>query len=110
MKQLGRRLRRIVDKEWIRVGWAGMPTLRHHLVAFAPMIALLIPSIVVEQWSYDAGVAILAIGLALYGALIMWIHVRRMAGLGYFSSTRSERMATRHRRRGDLRPTALDHD
>lgn len=103
MAQLGHRLRRIVDKEWIRVGWAGMPTLRHHLVAFLPMIALLIPSVVVEQWSYNAGAAILAIGFLLYFASIMWIHLRRMAGLGYFSSTRSERVAKRQRRRHDLR-------
>jgi len=29
-------LRVAIDKEWIRVGWAGMPTLRHHLIAFSP--------------------------------------------------------------------------
>ena len=99
MAQLSHRLRRIVDREWIRVGWAGMPTLRHHLIAFAPMIFLLIPSMVVEQWSYNAGAAILFVGLILYGGLIMWIHVRRMIGLGYCSSIRSERVAKRSRRK-----------
>lgn len=100
MAQLSHRLRRIVDRKWIRVGWAGLPTLRHHLIAFAPMICLLIPSTIVEQWSYKAGAAILFVGLFLYGTLIMWIHVRRMIGLGYCSSLRSERVAKRsHRKR-----------
>jgi NhaP-type Na+/H+ and K+/H+ antiporter len=99
MAQLGGRLRRIVDREWIRVGWAGMPTSRHHLLAFLPMIALLIPSMVVEQWSYNAAAAILAVGMLIYGAMIMWIHIRRMAGLGSFSTTRSQRVAKRRQRR-----------
>lgn len=99
MAQLSHRLRRIVDREWIRVGWAGMPTLRHHLIAVAPMICLLVPATVVEQWSYNAGAAILFVGLFLYGGLIMWIHVRRMVGLGYCSSIRSERVAKRSRRK-----------
>lgn len=99
MSQLSHRLRRIVDREWIRVGWAGMPTLRHHLIAFAPTICLLIPSMVVERWSYNAGTAILFVGFFLYGGLIMWIHVRRMIGLGYCSSVRSERVAKRSRRK-----------
>lgn len=76
-----------------------MPTLRHHLIAFVPMLALLGPSMVVEQWSYDVGAAIMFIGAILYGVLIMWIHLRQMAGLGYFSSKRSERVAKRHQRR-----------
>lgn len=96
---VGHRLRRIVDKEWIRAGWAGMPTLRHHLIAFTPVAILLVPSIVAEQWSYDAGAAILLIGFLMYGAMIMWIHLRKMVGLGYFSSTRSERVAKRYRYR-----------
>ena len=43
MAKIAHRLRRIIDKEWIRVGWAGMPTLRHHLIAFAPVAVLLVP-------------------------------------------------------------------
>lgn len=110
MVKIGRRLRRIVDKEWIRVGWVGMPTLRHNLVAFMPMIALLVPSAVVEQWSYYAGAAILAIGFFLYGALITWILSRRLAGLGSFSTTRSERVAKRQRRRRDQRSLPAEAD
>lgn len=85
-----------------------MPTLRHHLIAFIPMLVPILPSMVVEQWFYNAGAAILFIGIILYGALIMWIHLRRMAGLGYFSSTRSDRVAKRHQRgRARLSPPAM---
>ncbi len=92
------RLGRIVDKEWISVGWAGMPTLKHHLIAFTPVAILLVPAMVAERWSYETGAAILFIGFLAYFAMIIWIYVRRMAGLGFFSSGRSDRVAKRHQR------------
>lgn len=102
MAELVHRLRRIVDKEWIRVGWAGMPTPRHFLIALTPVAILLAPAMVAERWSYDTGAAILLIGILASCAMIIWIHTRRMAGLGYFSSARSDRVAERQRRRARL--------
>jgi len=104
------RLGRIVDKEWIRVGWAGMPTLRHHLIAFTPLAILVAPAMVAERWSYEAGAAILFIGILAYCEMIIWIHVRRLAGLGPFSSRRSDRVIKRHRRRRARLAAAKDGD
>jgi hypothetical protein len=99
MATLGHRLRRIIDRDWIRVGWVGRPTLRHHLIAFTPAAILLIPATLVEQRSYrTSAAALLLAGFFAYFALMVWIHVRGMAGLGYFSTIRSDRVAKRHRR------------
>lgn len=99
MGKAARRLRRIVDKEWIRVGWLGMPTLRHYLIAFTPMAILLIPSALMERWSYDASVAIMLVGLLITFAMLFWMRFRQMTGLGYFNSVRSDRVAKRRRLR-----------
>lgn len=98
MATLGHRSRRIIDRDWIRVGWAGRPTLRHHLIAFTPAAILLIPATLVEQRSYRTSAALLLAGFLAYLALMVWIHVRGMAGLGYFSTIRSDRIAKRQRR------------
>ena len=104
MKGLIQSLRVAIDKEWIRVGWAGMPTLRHHLIAFAPVVILLLPAIVLEQRSYALGVLTLVVGFLAYAVLIIWIHLRRMNGVGAFSTSRSERVTRRgNRRRAQMR-------
>ena len=95
------RLRRIIDKEWIRVGWAGRPTLRHQFIALGPTIIVLVPSLLIERWFYAVGVGILCASFVAYGAMITWIHIRRMAGVGSFSTTRSDRVAKRSQRRRD---------
>ncbi|RIV80474.1 hypothetical protein D2V17_19365 [Aurantiacibacter xanthus] len=92
-------IRVAIDKEWIRVGWAGMPTLRHHLIAFAPAAILLLPAMILEQWSYALGVPTLVVGFLAYAVIIIWIHIRRMNGVGAFSTSRSERVARRSNRR-----------
>ena len=93
------RLRLIVDKEWIKVGWAGTPTLRHQFIALGPAIIVLVPSLLIERWSYAVGIGVLGGSFVAYGVMIIWIHIRRMAGLGYFSTKRSDRVAKRSRRR-----------
>ena len=57
-----------------------MPALRHHPIALVPMIALVILSMVVEQWSYHSGMAILFTGSSTYIPLIMWILLGQLAG------------------------------
>jgi len=107
MKGPIQRLRLAIDKEWIRVGWEGMPTLRHHLMAFTPAIILLLPVMILEQWSYVLGTATLAVGLLFYGVSMIWIHLRRMNGVGSFSTTRSERVIRRsNRKRAKVQPAA----
>ena len=81
-----------------------MPTLRHHLIAFAPVFILLLPAMILEQWSYALGVSTLVVGLLAYALLIIWIHFRRMNGVGAFSTSRSERVTRRsNRRRAQMR-------
>lgn len=92
-------LRVAIDKEWIRVGWAGMPTLRHHLIAFAPVIILVLPAMILEKWSYALGVSTLVVGFLAYAVIIFWIHLRRMNGVGAFSTSRSEGVTRRSNRR-----------
>lgn len=99
MVKLIRRVRWLVDREWVRVGWAGMPTLRHQLIAFAPLVAALPAVVLAERYSYAAGTIIITIGVLAYIALIGWIHFRRLAAIGSFSTTRSERSIKRSRRR-----------
>jgi hypothetical protein len=106
MAQLLHRLIRNVDKEWIKVGWAGMPTLRHNLLALTPLVIFLVPAMIVEPWNYDAGAAILLIGMLMSSYLIIWINLRKLAGLGYFSSVRSDRVAKRQQRRRARLPTS----
>ena len=97
-------LRVAIDKEWIRVGWAGMPTLRHNLIAFTPVVILLLPAMILEQWSYALGASTLMVGFLACVVLIIWIHLRRMNGLGAFSTSRSERVTRRsNRRRSQMR-------
>ncbi|WP_120077294.1 hypothetical protein [Aurantiacibacter odishensis] len=91
-------LRTAIDKEWIRVDWAGMPTLRHHLIAFAPLFVLLLPAMILEQWSYALGISTLVIGFVSYAVFIIWIHFRRINGVGAFSTSRSERVTRRSNR------------
>lgn len=88
----------MIDKEWIRVGWVGRPTLRHHLIAFTPMILLLPAAMILEKWSYATGATIIGAGMLLYVVAIIWIWMRALTGLGYFSSRRSDRVAKRLRR------------
>ncbi|MBB3032587.1 hypothetical protein [Alteriqipengyuania lutimaris] len=92
-------LRRLIDREWIKVDWAGSPTLGHRLIALAPSAILLIPVTLVERFSYEWGIAILSVGFALSAGIYFWILQRQLAGIGSFSTSRSDRVVKRSRRK-----------
>ena len=65
---------------------------------------------IVEQRSYETDAAILFVGFLFYGALMIWINLCRMAGLGYFPSARSDRVAKRHQCSLARRSTSANAD
>lgn len=93
------RLRRIIDREWIRVGWSGHLTWKHRLIMAAPFTLVGGAAILVEPLSRTAAVIVVFTGFCLTGALGLWISCRAMAGTGSFSSRRSERFVRRERAR-----------
>jgi hypothetical protein len=101
------RIRRAIDREWIRVGWKGTQTSKHRLMSLGPLLIFTIPTLIVEPFSYGAAGAFFLTGFCLTVALSLWIEGRRMAGTGSFSSRRSERFAKRSRKGREGRdPTA----
>ncbi len=91
------RIRRAIDREWIRVGWLGGQTLRHRLIACVPLLILTVPALLVEAFSYEAAAVFIIGGVCLAGVVTLWIEARRMAGTGAFSSERSARFVRRSR-------------
>ena len=89
------RIRRAIDREWIKAGWSGGQTLRHRLIALAPLLILALPALLVETFSYVTAVVFVISGACLAGVVTLWIEGRRMAGTGAFSSKRSERFVRR---------------
>lgn len=70
----------------------------------------MLPAVVVERYSYAAGVVIVAAGILIYIAIITWIHIRRVAGVGSFSTARSERFIKRNRRQRTMATTQPSRD
>lgn len=91
------RIRRAIDREWIRVGWAGTQTLKHRLISLAPLLICSVPALILEPFSYGASVALILTGVCLTATLGLWIEKRRLAGTGHFLSKRSERVVRRWR-------------
>jgi hypothetical protein len=83
--------------------------MRHQLIAFTPPAILLIPAMTAERWNYHAGSTIALVSIVLYGVMIIWIILRKMAGLGFCSSARSDRVAKRQQRKRAQLSTAADH-
>ena len=89
--------RRAVDREWIRVGWAGTQTLKHRLIALVPLLIFAVPALIIEPVSYGAGAVFLLTGMVLTIVASLWVEGRRLVGTGSFSSKRSERFVRRSR-------------
>ena len=91
-------VRRMIDREWIKVDWAGGQTLTHRLIAAAPLAVALLVSILLPR-----GFGIVAGGVGLFATVVItiWIEGRRMAGTGAFSTRRSDKIAKRMRRPRD---------
>jgi hypothetical protein len=90
------RIRRAIDREWIRVGWVGSQTLKQRLIALVPLLIFTVPGLIVN--SYALGGAFILTGMCLTATVTFWIEARRLAGTGSFSSKRSERFTKRSRR------------
>ncbi|MEL7688757.1 hypothetical protein AAG596_14460 [Citromicrobium bathyomarinum] len=99
-------LRRLIDREWIKVDWAGRPTLGHRFMAFTPSAIFLIPAMLVERSSYGWSIAILTVGFVLSAGIYFWILRRQLVGIGSFSTTRSDRVVKRNRRKANSDDTS----
>ena len=91
------RVKRVVDREWIRVGWAGFPTLNHRLIAMMPLLIVIPVAWLIEPLSYSSALVVVLIGLFLSVAALVWIIYRQWAGIGAFLTKRSEQTARRSR-------------
>jgi hypothetical protein len=90
-------IRRIVDREWIKVDWCGRQTLVHRLLSVVPIACAGVLSSLLS--SRTAGIILLTAGFLSYFATSMWIEGRRMAGTGAFSTRRSDKFVKRMRQR-----------
>ena len=77
------RIRRAIDREWIRVGWVGTQTLKHRLMSLGPLLVLTVPALIIEPFSYGAAGAFLLSGVLLTIVASLWIERRRLAGTGH---------------------------
>lgn len=89
-------IRRIIDRDWIKVDWCGSQTLVHRLIAVAPLLLCGVLGGLVP--SYRVGVVVGVIGVLATAATTMWIEGRRLIGTGAFSSRRSANFVRRIRR------------
>ena len=88
-------VRRLIDREWIKVDWVGGQTLTHRAIALVPLaVATIVTSL---QPSYSVGIAFVIVGFAGTIAVSMWIEGRRLAGTGALSTERSSRFVKRTR-------------
>lgn len=101
MRPLGK-LRLAIDKEWIKAGWSGSPTLRHRGLALAPTAVLAIPAIIIEPWSYEISAFLLISGIFATCGLLFFIATRPMLVMS--TTKRSDRMAKRNRLKANRKP------
>jgi len=91
-------VRRIIDREWIRVDWSGTQTLKHRAISLVPpAMAMGLASI---SPSLTLAIALGLAGVLGYVAMAIWIEGRRLKGTGALSTKRSERFVARMRRGG----------
>ena len=97
-------LRKYIDREWAKVDWCGPQTFQHRLLAAAPLIVCggAIGLFSAPYWIEISGILL---AFAVFGLLTLWIEGRRLAGIGAFSTERSEkyirRMNTERQKRAD---------
>ncbi|MDJ0275773.1 hypothetical protein QLH51_03000 [Sphingomonas sp. 2R-10] len=85
-----RRVVRMADREWIRVGWVGSQTARHRLLACIPLILLGLSALAIESIDYDGAGLLILTGVVLSVCATLAFEWRRMAALG--NARRSERV------------------
>ena len=92
-----RRLRRFIDRQWIKQHWCGSQSLTLRAVACAPLLLAAAISSLLDSYTAQMWVGVLAFMTTMI--LTFWIEFRRMVGTGSFSSIRSERFVRRQRAR-----------
>lgn len=88
-------LRSAIDREWVRVDWSGSQTVRHRVIAAAPLMLVVVSTLLPVPRAVQF-IALLA-GLCLSITVTMWIEARRWVGAGAFSTRRSENFVRRLR-------------
>ncbi len=91
-----RRVLRAIDREWIRVGWVGMQTLRHRMIALSPLLIVTPAAMLIEHWAYDAGAVIVVVGVVAASIATLYIEHRRMIAVS--APHRSARLFQRRAR------------
>lgn len=96
MRTLGY-VRRMIDREWMKVDWCGSQTLIHRLISATPLAVMGVLGSLLP--SRALGVTVVGVGFLAMIAISIWIEGRRLAGTGAFSSGRSDSFVKRIRRR-----------
>ena len=94
-----RRLRRYIDRQWIKQHWCGSQSLKLRVIAYTPL--LLSVAIGGLLGSYAIQISAVVLGFLATVILAFWIEFRRQVGTGAFSSIRSERFVRRQRARAE---------
>jgi hypothetical protein len=103
-----RHIERFIDRELARKNYLGSQSFLLKALCAAPALSLALLAELVEPFSRLLAIAIAILAIGSLFLMQIWIGARRAAGMGYFSTRRSQRFVGRMRRLRQRRANA-DH-